>query len=372
MIGLLTFHWADDYGAMLQAYALKHYLEKASGEHVEIIPYAPVKLTGRYWLCPIVAKRVQGKIKYSFYTYTLKRNLSVARRFLIRKRNMRNFRRRYLTDQLVRKKAGNISLEKYSSVFVGSDQVWNPEITIGLDDAYMGNMKNGENCRLVSYGASFGGDRIPEEYQKKFARYVGQNFEAVSLREQSAVPFVKNLIQRPVFDVLDPTLLLGREEWELLGRKPQSQDYILFTFAEYNQQMIQFTQEISMCLHKKVIQTSLPWLGENAEWIDVQMEGGPAEFIGYFQNAYCVITNSFHGMVFSVLLEKQFLVFSHSNKNARIENFLKKLGLESRLVDTETMEIKADISEKIDWENVKKLLYKERKFSKEFIRKNCL
>ena len=70
------------------------------------------------------------------------------------------------------------------------------------------------------------------------------------------------------------------------------------------------------------------------------MEGGPAEFIGFFQNAYCVVTNSFHSMVFSVLLEKQFLVFGHSNKNARIENFLKKLGLESRLVESEKTEIK--------------------------------
>ena len=54
MIGILTFFWADDYGAMLQAYALKHYLEKMSGRNVKIIPYAPVKLTGRYWLYPVV------------------------------------------------------------------------------------------------------------------------------------------------------------------------------------------------------------------------------------------------------------------------------------------------------------------------------
>ena len=372
MIGLLTFHWADDYGAMLQAYALKYHLEKASGKQVEIIPYAPVKLTGRYWLCPVIAKRVDGRIKYGFYSYTLKRNLSVARKFLKRKWNMHSFRRQYLTGRPARRKVSRLSLKKYSCVFVGSDQVWNPEITVGLDDAYMGNIKGRENCRLVSYGASFGGDTIPEEYRPRFTELVRENFAAVSLREQSAVPFVKHLIQKPVTDLLDPTLLLEREEWEVLGKRPQSRDYILFTFAEYNQQMIQYVQELSARLHKRVIQTSLPWLGENAEWIDVQMEGGPADFIGYFQNAYCVVTNSFHGMVFSVLLEKQFLVFGHSNKNARIENFLKKLGLESRLVDTEKPEIKKDVLDEIDWKNVKKRLYKEKEASISFIRRNCL
>lgn len=66
MIGLLTFHWADDYGAMLQIYALKHYLEKINKEKVEIIPYAPIKFTGRYWLYPVIEMEADNKIKYYF------------------------------------------------------------------------------------------------------------------------------------------------------------------------------------------------------------------------------------------------------------------------------------------------------------------
>lgn len=370
MIGILTFHWADDYGAMLQAYALKQYLQRSSGERVEIIPYAPLKLTGRYWFCPVVAQEKEGKMKYSFVLYRFKRNCSFWSGYLKRRRNMRAFRRRYLTARPAQRRADRLSLEKYSCTFVGSDQVWNPEITVGLDDAYMGNVKRKGECKLISYAASLGGNKIPEKYLAGFEKAVNKNFTAVSLREKSAVPFAESVLQRKVTDVLDPTLLLEKKEWEKLAELPREKDYILFVFTEYNEQMVKYLQELSVSLQKKVIQLSMPWPGENENWIDIKIEGGPSEFIGYFQNAGCIVTNSFHGMVFSVLLEKQFLVFGHSNKNARIENFLKKLDLSIRLIGKERNAATADMLENIDWQHVKVLLEKEKERSVRFIRKS--
>ena len=136
---------------------------------------------------------------------------------------MRRFRHTYLIRKPAIRNVDRISLKKYSYVFVGSDQVWNPEITVGLDDAYIGN-----------YAASFGGNAVPEEYKVDFESAVNKNFAAVSLREKSAVPFVEDILQRSVVDVLDPTLLLEQKEWESLGKLPKEQDYILFVFTEYN------------------------------------------------------------------------------------------------------------------------------------------
>ncbi len=371
MIGILTFFWADDYGAMLQAYALKHYLEKMSGRNVKIIPYAPVKLTGRYWLYPVVASQSDGKLKYSFVPYRFKRNASYLKEFLKRRKNMRRFRHTYLIRKPAIRNVDRISLKKYSYVFVGSDQVWNPEITVGLDDAYIGNIKEKGNCKLIAYAASFGGNAVPEEYKVDFESAVNKNFAAVSLREKSAVPFVEDILQRSVVDVLDPTLLLEQKEWESLGKLPKEQDYILFVFTEYNEQMVQYLRQLSKDLHKKVIQLSMPWPGEKEEWIDIRIEGGPSEFIGYFQNASYIVTNSFHGMVFSVLLEKQFLVFSHSNKNARIESFLNKLDLKSHLIEEGMCAAKEAIKDTIDWKYVKGLLEKEKEISLKFIQENC-
>lgn len=371
MIGMLTFHWADDYGAMLQAYALKQYLQKASGEQVEIIPYAPIKLTGRYWLLPILASQVDGKLRYRFYFKRFKRNMTYLADFIKRRKNMKKFRRSYLTSNSIKSKADKISLKKYSCTFVGSDQVWNPEITVGLDDAYIGNIKEKGTCKLISYGASFGGNTIPEKYCQNFIKAVNKNFSAISLREKSAVPFVENMLDRKVQDVLDPTLLLEKKEWEKMGIQPQEQGYILFIYTEYNEQMVQYLRNLSLKIHKKVIQLSMPWSDEKENWIDIEIGGGPSEFIGYFQNADYVITNSFHGMVFSVLLEKQFLVFSHSSKNARIENFLEKLDLKARLIEIEEKITMEAMTDKIDWECVKVLLEKEKEHSVRFIRDNC-
>ncbi len=368
MIGILTFHWADDYGAMLQAYALKTCLEGLAKESVEVIPYAPVKLTGRYWMIPIVGIERGRKIIYFPGVFGIVRNVSHLRAYLRRRKNMRGFRRLYLTREAKIRKADRLSLKKYSCVFVGSDQVWNPEITIGLDDAYMGNIKDRESCRLAAYAASFGKASLPVKYHAAFEKAVNENFFGVSMREKNAAPFVEKFYHGKVTDVLDPTLLLNPREWRRIAKQPEQKNYILFICTEYNRRMVKYLQELSAELKKKVVQVSMPWPGQRKDWINLQIEGGPSEFIGFFQNADFIVTNSFHGTVFSVLMEKQFLVFGHSNRNARIENLMEKLDLKPRLVESGRMPEKEEILQEIDWGHVRELVEQERGASIEYIK----
>ena len=211
MVGILTFHWADDYGAMLQAYALKRQLELL-GERAELIPYAPVKLTGRYWLCPVCADRRPEGLHYYLNRYMLARHLSMGGSFWRRRQKMRAFRRTYLTARPSIRRAADISLAPYKTVFVGSDQVWNPDITVDLDDAYVGGIPRRGDCRLAAYAASLGGNPLLPEDREKLAKCVGGGFSAVSLRERTDADWVEKLIGRPVRDVLDPVLLLDRAE----------------------------------------------------------------------------------------------------------------------------------------------------------------
>lgn len=376
MIGILTFHWADDYGAMLQAYAFQACLKKLSGEQVEVIPYAPVKLTGRYLLCPFVGAETDRGIRYHFSAYGFVRNLVHFHSYLKRRKNMRQFRCQYLTCEPAVRKAAGLSLEKYSCIFVGSDQVWNPEITIGLDSAYTGDIRKKGDCRLVAYGASFGSDSLPVTYHAEFEKAVNMNFSEISMREKSAVPFVRRFFSGTVTEVLDPALLLGRREWENIAKLPEQEHYILLIYTEYNAQMLKFTQKLSAEPGKRVISVSMPELRKKVRWIDFQIGGGPSEFIGFFQNADYVVTNSFHGTVFSVLMEKQFLAFSHSDKNARLENLLGKLGLKPRLIEYGRTPEREELLQDIDWERVGRLIKKERAASMEFIKmvleKRCL
>lgn len=367
MVGILTFYWADNYGAMLQAYALKKYLEK-SGYDVEIIPYAPLYLRGGFYLIPILADREGNRIKYHSNHRMIQKNLSLGRTFWRRRKNMSCFRLQHLTNKKAIRKSSRLSLRKYSCVFVGSDQVWNPELTAGLDDAYLGNIEDKGNCRLIAYGASFGGERPDEEISKKLIKAIHDNFAEISLRERSAADYLGELLHRRIADVLDPTLLLEKEEWIHMGKQPEEKDYIMVSYTEDNIEMTQYVKELAELSQKKIIQVTPPLEKKTEEGFVLRAEGGPAEFIGYITNACCVVTNSFHGAVFSILLERPFMVFKHSSRNARLQNLLEKLTLEQRLVKPDTMVNLSCMEEVIDWQAVRKHLWEERKQSERFIR----
>ena len=375
MIGILTFYWADDYGGMLQAYALKRQLELL-GEQAEFLPYAPVKLTGRYWLCPLMAVREENSLRCFFWRSVLKQNLLLGGRFFARRRRMRAFRREYLTAKRPIRRAEALSLLPYKTVFVGSDQVWNPAITVDLDDAYIGNIPRRGSCRLVSYAASLGGAVLSPEDQEKFIRYVS-GFDAVSLREQTGAAYVSRLLGRETRSVLDPTLLLERPEWERIAKDPGCGDAIVLYVTERNDALVRSAYALSSYLGKPIVSLSYPHQlsgsfhsGRTAPGIRVRTEGGPTEFLGALRSAYCVLTNSFHGTVFSILLEKPFLAFPHSTRNARLRDLLDKLGLLSHMTETDRPENAVSVWEETDWASVRALLAAEREFSRRFLAEN--
>lgn len=364
MTGLLTFHWADDYGAMLQAFALKRYLEQM-GEQVEVIPYAPVKLTGRYWWCPLYASVQNGKVQYWRGGFDWRINRSLGIDFFRKKQAMKTFRRHYLTAGRPKRHVKDLTLKPYSCVVIGSDQVWNPEITVGLDDAYIGNIRGREACRLIAYAASFGGDSLPEADAARFSKAVRKNFAAVSVREQSAIPFAAGILGKEVTDVLDPVLLLKRKTWETIARRPSASGYVLVYRTEYNQALVEYAGRLAGRYHKRLLQINAPAKGEVG--LTEFCGRGPAEFVGYIQNASCIVTNSFHGTAFAILFEKPFLTFRHSSKNTRLSDLLEKLGLSARLRDENETLYTEDMWSEIDWNAVRGRLETERAQSGSFL-----
>lgn len=372
MIGLLTFHWADDYGAMLQAYALKRVLAGLGGG-AEVIPYAPYRLTGRYWWymlryrCAGGVWRVNWRESLRFWL----RHPLPDGDFLRRRRAMARFRRRYLTRRRPVRRAERLSLAGYRCVFVGSDQVWNPKITLGLDPAYTGGLPGRGNCRLAAYGASLGGSRLPEEDQETFRLWVGAAFDGLSLREGSAVPFVQELLGRPAEAVLDPVLLLRRSEWDEIAAAPKEEGHVLVYQTEPDPALLEYARKTARTLGKPVVSVSFSRYEEAPDWVERRTGIGPAEFVGYIRGADCVVTNSFHGTVCSILYHKPFLTLPlrrSGEKNSRLEDLLAALGLESRLAAGELQD--QAVWEPVDWPEVERRLEGERARSLAFIQAN--
>ncbi len=377
MIGILTFYWADDYGAMLQSYALKTCLNQY--EKTVLIPYYPRALRSRYRaLCDDKSKSFPRRLR------RIARQL-VSRSFYSRlrtRRDMRRFREKYLVGKR-RSLAtpGDICRfgKEIDTYVAGSDQIWNPEITEGFQEGYFCAFpkKGKTEIRCVAYAASIGSERLDEKYEKAFSRLLS-NFDAVSLREPCSAAFVGRLYGKEIQTVLDPVFLLEREEWEaflknLPGEKrgDRKRKYIALYYTEYNQSMAGYLERLEERTGLGTLilkpQRQMHVWSRGAEYAVCH---DPLEFLHGLFHAEYVVTNSFHGTAMSILFHKKFAVFSHQTRGARIRDVLKAAHLENRLAqearDADRME------ERIDWDEVDRALEIPKRESVKFIRESIL
>ena len=326
-IGILTFYCSDNCGAMLQAYGLKQYI-KSICQTVDIIPYAPPFLTGRHWFFPYYPG-MRKNCKWAFAVF--KRNLRQGRNFYILKSNMNRFRKKYLADgtRTIRTLRG---LEKiaYDIYVVGSDQIWNPEITFGLRRAYFGAFRRPPKSRVVAYAASMGGGSLPERYSAQMKELL-KSVDCLSVREKAAISYLRSLTDKKICPVSDPVFFIEARKWEALAVYPKDNAYILLYSTERNFEMNRYVKELSNEKGLKVIELRLDGICSDLDF-EMAADAGPSEFLGYVQHASYIVTNSFHAVAFSIIFHKQFLVFGHSTRNARLENLLLECGLEGRLV----------------------------------------
>ncbi len=358
-VGILTFHCSDNYGAMLQAYGLKQCL-RSHGVAADIVRYEPPFLTGRHWRLPYVP--IQNVWSLAAMGYGFLHNLQAGAQFARRRKNMGRFRKTYLIDKGQPRVLFLPGLRKlpYRRYVVGSDQIWNPAITYGLRKAYFGAFAGARDAHVTAYAASLGGASLPEKYRQEFSVLL-RNLDAVSVRETGAVPYVQQFFPGKVETVLDPVFFLEKEEWEKVERAPGQGKYILAYTTEPNRQMAEYVQALSRKTGLAAVELRAA-AGRDA---GVAAAAGPAEFLGYIHHAAYVVTNSFHAAAFSIIFEKQFLVFAHSTVNERLASVLAVHGLEDRLCRNG-----GGIDAPVDWPAVRARTAAAVKSSREFLIKH--
>lgn len=369
-IGIITFHCSNNFGAMLQAYGLKTFLRK-NGKKAEIVRYEPVFMTGRHWWIPYSPIRgLKGRLWGIFNMWDgLASHLWNREEFSRKLKNMNYFRFKYLVDKKQRKlySCGGLKGLKYRCYVVGSDQIWNPDITCGLRRAYFGAFSNPRKKKVISYAASFGSSGLSGRDDGKFAKLI-RHVDAVSVREESAIPYVTRICGREVTAVLDPVFFLKKESWQRIERIPkyaEKERYILVYVTEPNRTMSEYAKKLSAETGLSVIEVHAQRPGIDMGF-EVDRTAGPSEFLGYIHKAEYVVSNSFHAAAFSIIYEKQFLAFVHSNLGARIRNILQIHGLEDRLCVEEA----GDIYARIDWESVRQKTKENIRASGGFLLKN--
>ncbi len=364
-VGILTFHCADNYGAMLQAYGLKTYL-RGQGVQADIVRYEPPFMTGRHWLIPYVPMGNISRIRWLAWRRG-KAHISLGADFFRQRANMRRFRKRYLTCG----QWGKLLFAPWLKwlpcryYIVGSDQIWNPDITCGLRRVYFGAFESRRKERVIAYAASMGGPALAAKYDGKFSELV-RHLDAISVREEEAAAYVRRFYPGEVEAVLDPVFFLEREAWERVEDPPRREGYILVYTTENNPEMTAYAQRLSEEKSLPVVELRVARREQDAGFT-VDYTAGPAQFLGYIHKADYVVTNSFHAVAFSIIYQKQFLVFLHSSLGARIKNVLRIHGLESRLHQPGRDDM---IDAGTDWGKVREKTAQSITRSEEFLRRN--
>lgn len=320
-IGIITFHRAHNYGAVLQCYALSITL-KNLGHDVEVIDYLPT----------------QFKLEYSIYPF---RHLSLYRKITqllkllpvldIKIKRSQGF------DSFINKlplskqsfDETNIKFEEYDAIVFGSDQIWNPTLTNNKDNVYCGNFpKLGK--RFVSYAASTNPKLMQKEYQAYFEGIIDR-FDNISTRETSLTDYLNELSSGVSQVVLDPVLLLTKDQWRRIAIKPKETNYLLVYTVPQHPQIIQVANQLASEKNLQVIEIR-PNV-QNIRKKNYLQTVSPTEFLGYIMHADYVLTTSFHGTALSIVFERQFLTLSIDKQvDDRAANLLENLCLSERLV----------------------------------------
>lgn len=369
-VGIITLYNNNtNYGGIAQTYALQRYIEKL-GYDCKIINYR--RTTDTIFGAPSVSRTFLTKIKDKILWLTengLTQRNKVA--FMQRNTAMDCFRENHIfhtkeyTDETI-----SGCVEDFDVFISGSDQIWKPQVIRGpfvLDFVP-------QNKAKISYASSISQNELSEEYGKFMRKYL-YFYRFISVREKEAQEYLQHLLKRKVSWVVDPVLLLSKEEWDCIAsaRKIKGK-YILGYFLGDSVWERREAQKYSKQKHLQLV--TMPnlkgrWRFEDYRFGDIQIyDAGVEEFLSLIKNAEYIITDSFHAVVFSYIFQKEFFVFprvdknTNENMNTRISSFLELIDEPERLI---VQKLDSDMKTIIYEDKINSPLEKKRVYSRDIL-----
>lgn len=256
-----------------------------------------------------------------------------------------------------------VANEAIDGFVCGSDTIFCID-EFGFDNGYYANYSCMKNGYAVAYAGSFGDSHFKENDYKILNQRI-KNFKAVGLREQEMIPYVEEQTDVPVQRVLDPTLLLPTKTYNEKLTVPRiiKEKYILYYSRRYNPKMEKYVEKIAQEHHWEIVEISLRAV--NAMKHKMFYEAGVEEFLSLIKYAEFVVTNSYHGMIFSIQYKRPFAIFSREQCDTKNRELLQILNLSDRL-----NAYNKDLAEvPVDYDNVYSIIETERENSLRFLKR---
>lgn len=373
-IGIITIHNSPNYGASLQAFALWKYITDC-GHECEIIDlhrphqadFVPSKkyVASRY-------KKDSSKTKIKKLIYRLlgrkaQRYLTeeARKKFDAFNSQIRLSRPYYGVDELY----SNPPL--YDIYITGSDQLWNPTQSFCIEPYFLTFVPKGK--RKISYSSSIGITELTNKEKDMFRKALVQ-YDAISVRETQAKELLQNFIAKEIVQVADPTFLLPLETWQSIAVKPQEKGkYLLLFTLGFNKTMLEYAMNLGNQSGLRVVYLTAVQPKDNGHYKAVA-DAGPQEWMGYIANAEMVITDSFHGTVFSIIMgANNFFTYIApiSQRGSRITDLVATYGLTNHLLKPDLLQTYNELSAiRINHEQVSATIQTERERSQRFLKRH--
>ena len=349
-VAILTINDISNFGNRLQNYALQRVLENLK---LDVITLENKKI-----------------LMNNSFVQTLKTKIGNAIKNISKKPEHKRYINFIKFEQYINKYKTIVNSDNFPSKIItkfdyfitGSDQVWNP--TFGrLSDIDL--LSFADSTKRISYAASFGINKLPQEYAYKTSKELKQ-FKYISVREDKGKEIVEELTGRKDVEILiDPTMLLHSEEWDKVSKQPTMLkckkfilNYFLGELSEERRSEIERIAKENNCEIINILDKNSPFY-----------ECGPSEFLYLEKNAFLICTDSFHSSVFAILYNRPFIIFDREDKeekmNSRLDTLIEKFKLKNRKFNGKI----TDKNLKHDYTEAYKILEKERKKSEEFLKK---
>lgn len=348
-IAILTLPLHTNFGGILQCYALQTVLERM-GHDITVLntdfEEVDYKVRVELFVKRLIKTILQKESR--FYGWKTEREIThkYTQAFIDRYIHVRNIKDLFLLKE-----------SEYDVIIVGSDQIWRSFYYQPIANAYLKFAKNWTSIKRIAYAASFGTDEWEySQRETKECALLLNLFDAVSVRESSGIDLCKRYLKADAIQVLDPTLLLTKDDYmELVdcSNMEKHEGELLYYFLDVTPEKMnlasKLAKESGLNLYKANNVNTADYLH-----FEKQIQFPLEQWIAGFRDASFVVTDSFHGCVFSILFNKPFLVISNKKRGgSRFISLLSILGLQNRLVDERDMVLKKDI---INYETINKKL----------------
>jgi len=371
-VGIITTHYALNYGAFLQAMALQRTVSEM-GHYCEFIDYRPkIDKFGRSYIHKC---RTAKDLLRNIYALLL---VNVYCKYVSRRKKFDDMRKREMwsSDRIYTSQEDILqNLEPYDAFICGSDQIWNSSLM--YDPIYFLDFhEKYPDAKYIAYAPSISMTELSADEKQTYSRHM-QHFNAISVREAAGKALLSPLTEKEIKVVLDPVFLYGIDNWKYFSSYPKGFDikepYIFCYFIGSGMLSQIAVNKLRNITGYRVVYCNVQLRDRFQSDVCIR-DASPREFVGLIEKASFVCSNSFHATAFSVMFQKPFIVTLNRNgRDSRMVDLLSSIGLNDRLYDLDNIEeLDMDAVKKCaeGYEQAKPLLKKLIKESMMFLKKS--